>query len=1001
MKSEITRRDFLKISGGSAGLLATSGLFRGPLEPFVDSSIKAVASRWGHETTTICPFCSCGCGFICYTDGHTLVRVEGDPEHPVNHGAACPRGAAMAQLRNGAKDGSINEKRLQKVLYRAPGSTQWEEKNWDFALERIAQRIKDTRDFNWTATNAGGWPVNRTEAIASLGGASLNNEECYLISKMMRSLGVVYLEHDGRDQSSAFSGLASSFGYGAMSNHWTDISNADCVLIIGLNNAENHPASFIHVKAAQDKGAKIISVDPRLTRTAARADIFCPLRPGTDIAFIGGLIKFVIDDITANPGSYNLSYITEYTNAARLVDGSFKGPADLEGHFSGYSEASGVYEKSSWSYQTGSTGLPRMDRTLKDPNCVFQILRKHFARYTPELVSATTGTPVDTLLEVCRTFAATGAKGKAGTILCSTGATQHLNGTQIIRSFAILQLLLGNVGIAGGGVNAISVEANAQGASDHGLLSDVLPGYLKVPIDKDTVLERYTARIDRHNIGIAIPALGKDELNSIVSLLKTWYGDAASLDNDFAYANLPRIDQDGKYTSPALFDAMSTGQVKGLIAWGQNPAVSSPNAGVARQSLERLEWLVVTDLFETETAAFWKRPGSDPGSIRTEVFLLPTACSFEKEGSVTNAGRWMQWRNKAVNPPGESRADLDIINQLMVRLKALYTASGGPNAQSIIDLTWGYEGAGEVAKEINGRDLTADRLLGSSVDLNSNGGTACGNRLYCGSFTETGNLAARRDKAPGGFFINLFPRWGWSWPNNERILYNRASVDLDGQPWDDKRAVIEWDSFNKQWKGDVPQDKRAPDGQPFPTTEGRGLLFAASLEDGPLPEHYEPWESPVINAFSAVQNSPSLKEWPGAYKGDATEYPLIATTFSIGEHCGSGQMTRNMPWLLEMTPEAYIEIGPELGMIKQIKSGDMVTVKSARGQVTMKAMVTKRLLSFNIAGKTFYQVALPCHWGYMGLGTGGSGNLLTPNVRGSNSAAPELKAFLCDIFRED
>ncbi len=1004
MKPEINRRDFLKISGGSAGLLATAGLFRGPLEPFVDSSIKTVTSRWGDETPTVCPFCSCGCGFICYTDGNNLVRVEGDPEHPVNHGAACPRGAAMAQLHNGSKEGSVNEKRLQKVLYRAPRSNHWEEKDWDFALERIAQRIKDTRDSHWTATNAVGWTVNRTEAIASLGGASLNNEECYLLSKMTRALGLVYIEHQGSySQSSALSGLTASFGYGAMSNHWTDISNADCILTIGLNNAENHPVSFIHVKAAQDKGAKLISVDPRFTRTAARADIHCPLRPGTDIAFIGGLIKYVIDDIAAKPGSYNLTYITEYTDAAKLVDGSFKGPADLEGRFSGYGEVSRVYDKSSWSYQDSPGGLPRTDRTLKDPNCVFQILKKHFARYTPELVSATTGTPVDTLLEVYRTFAATGAKDKAGTILCSSGATQHASGTQVVRACCILQLLLGNIGVAGGGVNAISVEANAQGASDHGLLSDILPGYLKMPIGEDSNLEKYINRVSPKNTAAVGLVPGNEHLTAMVSLLKSWYGDTAGPVNDFAFANLPRVERGSSYSSSDLFNAMSAGQIKGLMAWGQNPAVGSPNAGVVREALERLDWLVVSDLFETETAAFWTRPGVDPGSIHTEVFLLPAACSFEKEGSVTNAGRWMQWQQKAVDPLGDSRADLAIIKDLMSRLKALYTASGGPNAKALTDLTWGYGNASEVAREINGQDVAGARLLDSSAGLTSGGGTSCGNRLYRGSFTEAGNMAARRDKSPGGFFINLFPRWGWSWPNNERILYNRASVDPDGQPWDDRRAVIEWDPFNKQWKGDVPEDKRAPDARPFPMPEGRGLLFASSLEDGPLPEQYEPWESPVSNPFSNTQNSPILREWPGAYnlKGAAADYPLIATTFCIGEHSGSGQMTRNMPWLLEMTPEAYVEIGPELGMIKRIKSGDMVTVKSARGRVTMKAMVTLRSQSFSIAGKTFYQVALACQWGYMGLATGDSANVLTPNVGDTNSAAPELKAFLCDVVRED
>jgi len=1003
MRPDVTRRDFLKISGGVGGLLAAAGLFRGPLEPLIESRIKAVTLRWGQEITTVCPFASCGCGFICYTDGDTLIRAEGDPEHPVNRGAACPKGLAMAQLRNGNKDGQVNERRLQKVLYRAPGGGQWQEKDWDFALERIAQRIKETRDSNWTIDNGHGRTVNRTEAIASVGGASLNNEECYLLAKMLRALGIVYVEHQGRHSQAAIeSGLSASFGRSAMSNHWTDISNADCILIIGLNNAENHPSSFIHVNAAQDRGARLISVDPRFTRTSAKADIYCPTRPGTDIAFIGGMIKYVIDDIETNPASYNITYITEYTNAANLVSDSFKGPADLDGFFSGFNAETNRYEKSTWSYQASPSGVPRRDKTLKDPNCVFQVLKRHYARYTPERVSATTGTPVESFLDACRTFAATGAAGQAGTILAGMGSTQHSSGSQAIRSFAILQLLLGNIGVAGGGVNAISVEANGQGASDHGLLYNTLPGYLKMPLDDDSTLAQHLSRVTQRSTDPASPNLGRNYPAQLVSLLKAWYGETASRLNDFAFANLPRIDSGTDYSWLALCNALLGGQIKGLMAWGQNPAVGSPNAGVTRRALEGLQWLVVSDIFETETAAFWKRPGADPGSIQTEVFLLPAACSFEKEGSVTNAGRWMQWRYKAVNPLGEGRSDLDIISQLMSRLRSLYGADGGPNYQAITGLSWGYQSVADVAREINGSGISSGRQLEASESLKDDGTTSCGNRLYCGSFTEGGNMAARRDKDPGGFMINLYPRWGWSWPDNKRILYNRASVDLAGQPWDSRRSVIQWNSFTKEWKGDVPDGDRPPDSYPFVMLpEGRGLLFAG-LDDGPLPEHYEPWESPVANQFSGTQSNPILKVWSDSYnpQGDASQYPVVATTFRVGEHWGSGQMTRNIPWLLEMTPEAYLEMSQELASSKGIQNGDMVSVRSARGQIRMRALVTRRLKPLAIAGKTVHHIALTYHWGYMGLSTGDSANILTPSVGDASSAVPEFKAFLCDVVKE-
>lgn len=1000
MKKKINRRDFLKYSGGTVGLFAATGLFRGPLEPLVDSHIKTVELRWGTETVTTCPFCSCGCGLICYTDGDKLVRVEGDPEHPINHGSVCPKGGALVQLRNGNEEGSSNQFRLQQVHYRAPGSEEWEIKDWDFALDRIARKIKDTRDQNWVSTNSSGRRVNRTDAITSLGGAMLSNEECYLISKMMRSLGVAYIEHQGRDsQASGISGLKASFGRGAMSNHWTDLSNSDSIMIIGSNMAENHAACFLHVKSAQDKGAVVISVDPRFTRTSAKANVYCPLRSGTDIAFIGGLINYVITDMENNPDDYNPDYIRNYTNASYLVRDGYQGPADLDGLFSGYNTNTGNYLRDEWRFQRDSAGNIMVDESLSDSNCVFQILKKHFARYTLGNVTEICGTSIDVLTQVYRAFSQTGRREKAGAIVCSTGVTQHTNATQIVRSLAVLQLLLGNIGVAGGGVNTLTVESNAQGATDHGMLSELLPGYIDLPRDIDIDMKQYKDRLEGHNDSSAGLLTINERIPALTSLLRSWYSTHARPENGFAYDNLPRLDIERSYNGKELFRAMSQGEVKGLMVWGQNPAVGSSNAGFTREALAKLDWMVVSDLFETETAAFWKRPGTSSSGIKTEVFLLPAAASFEKEGSVTNAGRWMQWRYQALDPLGESRSDFDLINELMKRLKALYVTEGGPHESALTDLTWDYRGPQDAAREINGVSAAEGRMLRAEDALSSDGGTSCGNRLYRGSMTETVNMAARRNRDPGGFIINLYHRWGWSWPGNTRILYNRASVDGNGMPWNERHPVIEWNSFTRTWKGDVPDGAGSPDMSPFSALiGGKGSLFSPGLLDGPIPEHYEPWESPVPNALSSVDHNPVINPVEGA-KGNPADYPLVATTFRVGEHLGSGQMTRNMPWLLEMSPEPYIEIGSELAATRNIESGDLVTISSARGRVVMKALVTKRMKPFEIQGKTIHQVALPTQWGYMGMATGDSANILTPSAGDVNSGVPEFKSFLCDISK--
>ena len=816
--------------------------------------------------------------------------------------------------------------------------------------------------------------------------------------------------------------MAETFGRGAMTNHWNDIANSDAILAIGSNPAENHPASFGHITDAKNKGAKLISVDPRFTRTSAKADIYAPIRSGTDIAFIGGMIKYVLNDIENNPNNYNMTYITEYTNAAYLINPEFQGPAELEGLFSGYAgsvnETDGAkrkYDKSSWQYQVDSNGIPSKDKTLSDPNCAFQLVKKHFARYTPEMVNAICGTPVDIFNEVCQVYAASGATGKAGTILYAMGTTQHTVGAQNIRSYCILQLLLGNIGIAGGGINALRGESNVQGSTDHCLLFHILPGYLKVFQDKDTSLEKYLERVTPTSNDPNSANWWQNTPKYVVSLLKAWYGDAATADNEFGFHYLPKIEAGKNYSHISLFEAMNDGVIKGLMVWGQNPAVGGPNANLERNALGKLDWMLVTDMWHTETSDFWKRPGIDPTTIDTEVFLLPALNSFEKEGSVTNSGRWMQWRYKCADGPEEAVDDLQMLNLITLKLQELYAVEGGPNAEAITKLDWDYgehADVHKVAKEINGYDLTTGLLMNSFGGLKADGTTTAGNWLYTNSYVEPdkepdapipGNRASRRGLDDGPYNIGLFPKWAWCWPVNRRIIYNRASVDLNGEPWDKEEPVIWWK--DEKWTGDVPDggwppiavDPEATKWPFIMKPEGHARLFGSGMAEGPLPEHYEPWESPIDNPMSQQQSNPAFKIWNPAEKGEASKYPIVCSTYRLSEHWQGGQMTRNTPWLIEAMPEAFVEMSEELAEEKGIENGDKVIVESARGRVEVKAAVTKRFKPFQMNGRKVHQVGLPWHWGYTGLSTGDSANVLTPHVGDANTMIPEYKAFLVNV----
>jgi len=985
---EVSRRRFLQLSAAAAAGSCLAG----------EAPAVFPLRKRGTAVRSICQYCAVGCGVIATVRSGRLINVEGDPEHPINRGALCSKGLALLQVVN-------NERRLGRVLYRAPGSAEWETKSWDWALPRIARRIKETRDKHWTPRHDGK-VVNRAEALASLGGAALNNEECYALVKALRALGMTFIEHQARIcHSSTVAALAESFGRGAMTNHWIDIRNADAILVIGSNAAENHPCGFRWAMEAMDRGAKLISVDPRFTRTSALAHVYVPMRSGGDIAFIGGLIHYVLEN-----GLYHREYVANYTDAAFLVDPQF---GFEDGMFTLYDAERRSYDRETWRYQTDSNGVPKREPSLQDPRCVFQLLREFYSRYTLDAVADTIGAPRERLEEAYAIYGATGTRGKAGTIMYAMGTTQHTSGTQNIRSYAMLQLLLGNIGLAGGGVNALRGLVNVQGSTDHCLLFHILPGYLSAPLEADQSLDDYLRRVTPTSQDPKSLNWWKNYPKYMVSLLKAWYGAAASADNDFAFNHLPK--RGGNCSHISLFEAMYEGQVKGLLVFGQNPAVSGPNANMERRALANLDWMAATDLWETETASFWKAPGQDPSQIKTEVFLLPAASALEKSGSVTNSGRWAQWRHQAVEPVGDAKSDLWIVDRLVLNLKRLYAEEGGPNAEAIQSLTWDYGSPPDpeaVAREINGY-ATADirdgsgRLLfrtGSQMPsfakLSDDGSTACGNWLYCGSYPEQGNLMDRRvGSDPSG--IGLYPEWSWCWPVNRRIIYNRASVDSQGNPWDPEHPVIQWNAGRGAWDGDVP-DGGSPPGAIHPfimKPEGHGRLFGYALRDGPFPEHYEPWESPVDNALSRAQSNPVFKIWASEMdaQGDPENYPVVATTFRLTEHMQAGAMTRNLPWLVELQPEMFVELGPTLAAARGIRPGKWCIIESARGSVRAKAIITPRLRPLRVRGRDVHQIALPWHFGFVGLATGDSANVLTPHVGDANTMIPEYKAFLCQV----
>jgi formate dehydrogenase major subunit len=799
-----------------------------------------------------------------------------------------------------------------------------------------------------------------------------------------------------------------------MTNHWNDIKNSDCILIMGSNAAENHPISFKWALKAQQKGGKIIHVDPRYTRTSARSDMHMALRSGTDISILGGMINYILET-----KSYFHEYMRDYTNASFIVGEDF---AFDDGLFSGYDPETNSYDKSKWAFEMDKDGIPKRDMGMTHPRCVLNIMKQHYKRYTLDKISGISGVAVEDLKALYKTYAATGKRDKAGTIMYAMGWTQHSVGVQNIRAMAIIQLMLGNIGIAGGGVNALRGECNVQGSTDYALLYHILPGYIKTPLAGQDTLEAYNKAYTPVSQDPKSANWWQNYPKYSASLIKAMYSDNTP---EEGYQFLPRLDNHkaSEYSWIPLIDRMYNEKFTGGLIWGMNPACSGPDSVKTRDALGKLDWMVNVNLFQCETSDFWKGPGMDPKKIKTETFYIPCASAIEKDGSVSNSGRWMQWRYKGPEAPDGVLTDGHYFHELWEELVHLYEKEGGAYPDPITRLSFNnmcekdetgkfHFSAQQTAKLANGwftKDVTVKgknfkkgQQVPSFSYLQADGSTTSGNWLYCNSVTDEGNKAERHDSSqtPEQERIGLFPNWTWCWPVNRRIIYNRASVDMNGQPWNPEKSVIRWDG--KKWQGDVPDGGWAPGTRhPFIMRKhGFGQLFGPGRADGPLPEHYEPLECPVIaHPFSSQLSNPTAVQIAKEEKAVCDpRFPFVGTTYRVTEHWQTGSMTRWQSWLVEAEPQMFVEISPELAKLRGIENGEKVTVESVRGSLWAIAMVTERIKPFIIDGVTVHMVGMPWHYGWVTPVDGGdSANIVTPNVGDPNTGIPEYKAFMVNV----
>lgn len=995
---------------------------------------------------SVCPYCAVGCAQNVYVKGGQVVQIEGDPDAPHSRGRLCPKGSASLQLTTGAA-------RERFVLHRRPYASDWERLDLETAMDMVAERVLKARaeGFEWERD---GKRTRRCMSIAALGGATLDNEENYLIKKLLTALGIVQIENQARVcHSSTVVGLGTSFGRGASSTLPGDLQNSDLIVLEGSNMAEAHPVAYQWVVEAKARGATIVHIDPHYSRTSVMADMFVPLRPGTDIAFLGGIINHVLQT-----ESDFREYVLAYTNAPTILREEFQ-DVDADGLFSGFDAEKREYDQTSWQYEgafvaaaagqreqegslqrmgSGGEGQggadarrePQLDLTLQHPRCVYQVLKRHYEPYTPEMVERVCGVPPELFAKVCKLFVENSGRERTTAFVHGVGWTQHTIGSQYIRCASILQLLLGNMGRPGGGVMAMRGHASIQGSSDIPTLFDTLPGYIPMPH-----AHRHEGLDSFIEADAAKRGFWGNMRDYTVSLLKAWWGAAATEENEYCFDYLPRLT--GSHSTYDTVMEQIAGTVKGYFLFGQNPAVGSANTRMQRLGMSKLDWLVVRDFSLIESATWWKDgPEIETGEMRTEeigteVFFFPAAAHTEKDGTFTNTQRMVQWHQKAVDPRDEQRSELWFMYHLGHRIRELLAGSDDERDRPVLDLTWSYPTEGPHAEpcaeavlaEINGYD-SRGRMLSSYTELKHDGSTASGCWIYCGCFADGVNLTARRRPAREQNWTCA--EWTWAWPANRRILYNRASADPDGKPWSERKKLVWWDAEQGRWTGydtpdfeaTKPPDYRPPPGALGPDAiagddpfimqaDGLGWLFApAGVADGPLPTHYEPQDSPVKNLLYAQrQRNPTRRVYehennryhPDPGQPGADVFPYAVTTYRLTEHFTAGGMTRWTPYLAELQPEFFCEVSPELAAERGLTHGGWATLISARGAIEARVMVTDRMTPLRSDGRVIHTIGLPYHWGPNGYAVGDSMNELSSMSLDPSSHIQEVKALTVDI----
>ncbi len=978
----VTRREFLQSTG-----LAAAGALTGGISLLTGCAGDPEKRKGARKVSSICPGCGLGCGIDLYVRKNRLIDLAGDPGHPVNEGMICHRAVLVKQFADDPEN-----RRLRNVLYRKPGSGRWEEIPLENAISLIAERIKETRERTFIKT-VNGVTCNRTDGIAFLAGNWLTNEELYLLGKLSRVLGSNLIDHESSLSSgSAGPALSGTLGFAASTNPLSDMENSDVVLVMGSNPAENYPLALKHLMKARDRGGKIITVDPRYTRTSSLSDMQVSLRPGTDTAFINGIINYVLKN-----GLYNREYLSAYTNASFLIN---PGYSFHDGIFSGYNGKTGSYDNITWTYQIDAKGIPKRDRSLRDPGTVFQLLKKHMSRYTPAVVSDITGCSVEEFLRTAETYGETGKSRKSGSIIFSSASLRQLSGRQNVRAYAILQLVLGNIGVSGGGLIRLGRGMNDQGAADNGTGWNSLPGYLRAPHpelhpDLNSYVENLTPRTNdpqSYNImGTDGSKKGKGNTGMfMINLLKAWYGGDSTDSPEVLYGWLPRSTEPFGYSD--FTRRASQGKLEGALLLNTDPVKELPGRSVSAGALKNLKWLVCSDYSETGASSFWKNSGIPPEKINTEVFLIPQALPFEKSGSVTGSDRRIQWCAAALEAPPETVGVLDFTDMLFAGIRKLYRKDPGVFPGPVFGAGWNYTGSNmkadplPVLKEMNGVDARNNMLLEGYRQMRDDGMTLGGNWLYTGCISVRGNGTADRADEKAG------PRGrGWYWPMNMRVLHNAAGVDRKGTPVKEGKAVIKWNGSS--WEGDAAYGSWGP-GSKYPFIkfeEGLARIFSASVSDGPLPEYYESPGSFSVNPLNGTGTNPLLKNRVNRARVPVRrDLPHLGTLVRTGDYCAYS--LSGLPLGRELVPGIFCEISRELAEALEVRSGDRVKVRTARGEMTMPAMVTGRLMPGIINGTLRHLVTVSHNGDKVN-----PVNTLVPGFSDPGSGVIETGFFMTDI----